>query len=447
MAQEGNIAETLTTELTGSHSGAGSFTEELKVSGMAETLIGSEIIKLAGEIREKIKSGEKILNFTIGDFDPQIFPIPEELNHQIIASYNRGETNYPPAEGIPELRKSVSLFLRNRQHLAYKENDILIACGARPLIYGIYRTVLDPGDTVIYPLPSWNNNHYCHLAGANGCPVETSAERNFMPTGKDIEPFIADANLIALCSPLNPSGTIFSETDLSDICELVLHENRRRKGRKKPVYLLYDQIYWLLTYGSTKHVDPVSLHPAMADYTFYVDGISKYFSGTGVRVGWAFGPGRIVEKMKSILSHVGAWAPRAEQCAVSRFLCMDNEIDNFLYSFKKQVQLRLDGIYDGLMKLKAEGFAVDAIAPQASIYLTVRLNLHGYRTGDGRVLVNTADVTRYILEEAKIALVPFYAFGSGPDSTWYRLSVGTARPGDVEDFYRNLRNALSKLSL
>jgi aspartate aminotransferase len=136
------------------------------VSAMAENLIGSEIIKLAGEINDKIKKGEKVFNFTIGDFDPAIFPIPTELTEEIIKAYHKGQTNYPPANGIAELRKVVSDFLSDRLGLKYSPDEVLISGGARPLIYSIYITLLNAGDKVIVPVPSWNNNHYCHLVHA-----------------------------------------------------------------------------------------------------------------------------------------------------------------------------------------------------------------------------------------------------------------------------------------
>jgi len=417
----------------------------LLVSEMAETLIGSEIIRLAGEINEKIKQGEKIHNLTIGDFDPQIFSIPRELEAEIIAAYKGKQTNYPPANGIPELRKTVSEFLHEREGLYYSPEEILIAAGARPLIYATYQTLVHPGEKVIFPVPSWNNNHYTHLSHAKPVYIKTQPQNNFMPTADEIKPFIKDASLISLCSPLNPSGTAFKEDDLKGICDLVVEENNRRGENRKPVYLLYDQIYWVLTFGGTKHFDPVSLNSEMRNYTIFIDGISKSFAATGVRVGWSFGPHRVVDKMKSILSHLGAWAPKAEQVATSKYLANKKQVDDYLSKFKNEVQMRLDGFYNGFMSLKEEGFRVNAIAPQAAIYLTVQFALHGMKKENGEVLQTTKDITKYILEDAKVAIVPFYAFGDSEDSTWYRLSVGTCKVEDVEKVIESLRKALSKL--
>jgi aspartate aminotransferase len=149
--------------------------------------------------------------------------------------------------------------------------------------------------------------------------------------------------------------------------------------------------------------------------------------------------------MKNILGHVGAWAPKAEQVATAKYLTHETEVDLFLNSFKGEILKRLEGFYKGFMQLKSEGFSVNAIAPQAAIYLTVEVNLKGKTTADGKVLNTTADATKYILDEAKIGIVPFSAFGASTDSTWYRISVGTCTVEDIDQIISNLRSALSKL--
>lgn len=421
-------------------------TAPLRVSEMAENLIGSEIIRIAGEINELMKQGQKVYNLTIGDFDASIFPIPQMLKEQIFEAYNNNQTNYPAANGISDLRIAVQHFLLRKQGIDFSPEEILISAGARPLIYATYKAILDPGDAVIFPVPSWNNNHYCHLSGARPIMIDTKVENNFMPTADEIRPYVQEATLLALCSPLNPTGTTFKKADLEAICDLVIEENNRRGPNEKPLYLMYDQIYWALTYGETEHYDPISLRPELRPYTIFIDGLSKTFAATGVRVGWAFGSKYIIDKMKSILSHVGAWSPKAEQVATAKFLKDDKAVDTYLDAFKDELSYRLNEFYKGFMALKAEGFAVDAIAPQAAIYLTVSFNLHGKKTVDGRILNTTKDITSYLLGEAKLALVPFYAFGSDENSPWYRTSVGVSRKEEIPQIFENLRNALAKLS-
>ncbi len=420
--------------------------QDFKVSLMAENLIGSEIIKLAGEVRTLMAQGQHIFNFTIGDFDPNIFSIPKELKEEIIKAYNENETNYPAADGILELRKSVSALILKWQGLHYAENEILIAGGARPIIYAIFQAVVDPDDTVVFPVPSWNNNHYSHLTRAKSVFVETLPENNFMPTADELRGTLKGASLLALCSPLNPTGTVFSKEQLLGICDLVMEENATRSADEKPLYVMYDQIYSALTYGQTKHYDPISLRPELKPYTIFVDGISKSFAATGVRVGWAFGPKKVIDKMKSILGHVGAWAPKAEQVASARYLSNNLAVDSYLSHFKNEIEIRLEGFYNGIQQLKSEGFKVDAIAPMAAIYLTVKFDLKGMRQQNGQVIETTEQMTSYLLHDAQLALVPFSAFGASKSSVWYRLSVGTATLADVDAAIESLRASLSRLT-
>ena len=417
----------------------------MKLSHLSETLIGSEIVKLGGDIREKIRQGEKIYNFTVGDFDPSVFPIPKDLEEEIITAYRNHFTNYPAAEGNIDLRESISAFIRKREKLNYSPDEILVASGGRPLIYAVFRAVCDKGDKVIYAVPSWNNNHYSHFIGAQHVVIEAAPETKFMPSVEAICPNIKGATLISLCSPQNPTGTTMSRESLETICDMIIEENASRGENEKKLYLMYDQMYWHLTYGNTRHYDPVSLKPEMKPYTIYIDAISKVFAATGVRVGWSMGPQNILSKMKAILTHIGAWAPMAEQKAVAQYLKMDESIDRFLNNFRSEVEIRLRSIYDELMLFKKEGLPVDAIAPEGAIYLTIRFDLAGKKTENGEVLKSQSDVTAYLLNEAKLAIVPFYAFGASQTSPWYRLSVGTCKKESIKEMTLQLKKALEKI--
>ncbi|MGZ3840353.1 MAG: pyridoxal phosphate-dependent aminotransferase [Flavisolibacter sp.] len=417
----------------------------MKLSHLSETLIGSEIVKLGGEIRERIRKGERIFNFTVGDFDPQIFPIPKALEDAIVEAYRNRFTNYPPGEGSLELRQAVSRFAKTYQGLDYNTDEILIASGGRPLIYALFRAICDKGDKVIYAVPSWNNNHYVHFVEGEHVVVEARPENNFMPTADDLRPHIKEAVFIALCSPQNPTGTTFRQEELKAICDMVVEENQRRSDKEKKLYVMFDQMYWHLTYDGIRHYDPVSLHPGMRPYTVYIDAISKVFASTGVRVGWSLGPATILNKMKAILSHVGAWAPMAEQKALTKFLGDQAAIDTYLVHFKGELEERLRRIYEGIIALKKQGHPVDAVAPEAAIYLTIKMDLKGRKTAEGQVLETQSDVTSYLLQKASLAIVPFYAFGASNTSPWYRLSVGTCKKEEIPEMLEKLGTALSQL--
>ena len=419
-----------------------------RVSANAAGLVGSEILKIAADIRAAVARGDAVTNLTVGDFSPAEFRIPRALEDGIAAAYARGETNYPPSDGVLGLRQALATFYAERLGLAYPMPSILVAGGGRPLIYGAYRALVDPGDRVVYPVPSWNNNHYAHLLGATGVPVVCGPDVAFLPTRALLEPVVRGARLLALCSPLNPSGTLFDADVLAGICDLVLTENARREGTgERPLYVLYDQIYWTLVFGDARHHTPVSLRPAMAAYTVFVDGVSKAFAATGVRVGWTFGPPDVVDRMAAILGHVGAWAPRPEQVAVAGFLADSGAVDAYLAGMKDGVEARLTALFTGLTRLRAEGLPVEAIPPRSTIYLTANFDLLGARTPDGRTLAGGEDIRQYLLQAAGAAVVPFTAFGATDASGWCRLSVGAVSVSDIEGMMPRLAAALRALQL
>jgi len=414
-------------------------------SKLAQNLRGSEIIRIAGEINELKRQGQNIANLTIGDYDSNIYPIPAELKQGIVDAYQHNQTNYPPADGVLALRESVSSFLKNRYNLDYSAKQLLVSGGSRPLIYSTFLALVDPGDKVVFPAPSWNNNHYCDLTGAKAVILQTTPEHNFMPTAADIAPHLKGATLLALCSPLNPTGTMFSKKDLEEICDLVIAENKTRKEGEKPLYVLYDQIYSQLTFGDHVHYNPVSLRPELKDYTIFIDGASKCFAATGVRVGWGFGPEKIINNMKAIVGHMGAWSPKAEQVAMAKYIMDDKAVDTYLAELKKNIQNSLTALHDGFQQLKSEGFDVDSIAPMGAIYLTVKVDYAGKTTPAGDVLKDAADINFYLIKEAGVAFVPFPAFGAGDDMNWFRVSVGASTLQEIKDIAPRIKAALQKL--
>jgi aspartate aminotransferase len=418
-----------------------------RVSTMAQGLVGSEILKIAAEIRALIKSGRPVCNLTVGDFDPKQFPIPDALRAAIVAAYDAHETNYPPSNGMPELREAVQRFYARDLGLALPLESFLIAGGARPVIYGIYRAVVDPGDVVVCPVPSWNNNHYIHMTGAKTALVPCGPETRFLPTRESIVDALPSARLVCLNSPLNPTGTAMSTDMVRGISEAIVLENEKREKRgERPCYLMYDHIYWMLTADGTEHVTPPALVPEMARYTIFVDGISKAFAATGVRVGWAVGPTDVIDRMSSIIGHVGAWAPRAEQLATAKLLDDTTSIASYLKVLRGGISRRLDALYAGFSKMKASGLPVDALSPEGAIYLTVRVHPFGKKTPAGATLSTNEDVRRYLLEAAGIGVVPFQAFGVKEESGWFRLSVGAVSEREIDDALPRVAEALSRLA-
>ena len=415
------------------------------VNTMAAGLVGSEILKIAADIRAMREQGAVICNLTVGDFDPAEFRIPDALEEGIVRALRTGETNYPPSAGMPALREAVRAHMARAYGLDVPIAQVLVTGGSRPGIYGVFRTLVDPGDRVVYPVPSWNNNHYVHLVQAEGVAVPCHAADAFLPTRQALAQAVRGARLLALNSPLNPAGTAFTAAQLGDICDLVLEENARRGPGERPLFLMYDQVYATITFDGVQHVHPVALRPAMAPYTVTVDGISKALAATGVRVGWVVGPANVIPAMSDVLGHVGAWAPRAEQVATAAFLADGEAMASYGTALAAGVRERLGLIRDALEAMRADGLPIESIPPMGAIYLSARFAVIGRTTGDGTVLRTNEDIRRWLLAEAGFAVVPFQAFGVREDDGWFRLSVGAVSPRVIREAMPRVRKAIEAL--
>jgi aspartate aminotransferase len=400
---------------------------ERALSSLARGLIGSEILKISAEVRTLCEQGRDICNLTVGDFSPKEFRIPARLEQLIRQMLVSGETNYPPSDGTKEARQAVTAFFRDQLGLDYGVESTLIAGGARPIIFAAYAAVVDPGDKVIYAIPSWNNNHYTYLTGAVPVEIVVGPETNFLPTAEQIRPHIRDARMICVNTPLNPTGTVMAKSEVEAIARLVVDENTRRaETGERPVMILWDQVYWMLTFGDSVHYTPPQLVPEAKEYTIFVDGISKAFAATGLRVGWTVAPPHVTSRMRDILGHVGAWAPRPEQLAVAKFLGEREAVAAFHETFIRELQVRLNLLYDGIEAMRRDGLPVRAITPQGAIYLSAQFDLIG-RGG----MTTNEQIRRRLLEEAGFAVVPFQAFGLKQETGWFRLSAGAVSPDDI----------------
>ncbi|MEE2756475.1 MAG: pyridoxal phosphate-dependent aminotransferase [Myxococcota bacterium] len=412
--------------------------EEASFSDMALGMASSRILVIAYAVRARIEAGADVANFTVGDFKPSQFQIPGRMQQHIVDALVDNQTNYPPAHGTPELRAALRQHYKDSLGLEYPESAFIVGSGARPILYAAYRCLLNPGEVVLTPAPSWNNKNFCHLVGARHINVPTQAADGFMPTADALRPYIKDARLLVLCSPMNPAGTMMTVDGMREITDLIVAENQRRlQTGSRLLYVIYDQVYRMLTFGDNQHVTPVQVAPEMARYTLFTDAVSKGFAGTGLRVGWLCGPPFIAARIKALMTHMGAWAPRPEQIGTAAFLLEKDAIADYLRNFKLGIRDRLDRLYGAFSAWKKDGLPIDVIPPQGAIYLSVRFDLEG-RPG----LPDEDAVLTYLLEKAGCAVVPFSAFGDTTNKGWVRFSVGAVSVAEIDACLPRLRTAL-----
>jgi aspartate aminotransferase len=248
-------------------------------------LVGSEILKIAAEIRGPPRRRRDGVQPDRGRLRPGAVPHPAALEEGIVDALRAGETNYPPSSGIDALRAASA-----RSGAPASASSTTPATCSSPAARAPDLRRLPharrPGERVVYPVPSWNNNHYVHQSAPRACGCRAARER-FLPTADQSRRSCATRR----CGSSRSTRRSTRRDDVHrrparELCDVVLARTAAAGAATAPL-LLYDQVYWTLTFGGARHVDPVRLRPAMRDYTVYVDGISKAFAATGVRVaGW-----------------------------------------------------------------------------------------------------------------------------------------------------------------
>jgi aspartate aminotransferase len=385
-----------------------------------------EILRIAWQVRALTAAGEReVFDLTLGDYDPAQFAPPPSLVSGTSRHLAAGRTDYPPADGIPSLRRAIADYYERRLGLRFPDEAILVGSGARPLIYALYASTLEPGDRLVYAVPSWNNDYYAYLNGAEAAIVEATPADRFLPTLEALAPHLESARVLHLNNPLNPAGTVMAPAELGAICQAVVSENRRRAAAgARALILLYDMVYWPLVYGASEFHHPVALVPEVAPFVVSIDAVSKWMAATGLRVGWAVVPPFAQAKVKALGSHMGAWAPHAEQWAVAEVLSGDSSFEDYVVTLAAALEERLAILHAVCTELATEGYEVEALAPESGLYLSLRLDLVGAKTPDGERLKDGEAVRRYLLDQGGVGLIPFTAFGSSAGGSWYRASIG-----------------------
>ena len=409
-----------------------------RLQPVIDSMEGSQILGIVSQVRKLESQGISICNLTIGDFNPDQFPIPEGFANRVFESYQQQQTNYPPSSGVQELREAIANMYRTELGIECDASWVCIASGARPPIYATWRMFVAAGEQSVSFLPAWNIGYYAHLNQSNHRFLPTTVHSNFHPTVEQVEDILPTTQLLILNTPLNPTGTMIGKDVLTGICEAIVRENKRRTTR--PVMLMFDHVYWMITHGE-EHYVPGQLVPEVAPYVVYIDALSKNFTGTGLRVGWAVLPPDVQPKMATLLAHMGAWACRPEQHATAWLLRNRDVRERYREELCLGAKKRLQVLYEAVCDMQGKGFPIYAIPPQGAIYLSVCFELigKGFSTNE--------EIRMWILKEAHVAIVPFQAFDMPENSGWFRLSVGTVSAEELQQAMYRIEKALIDRSL
>ena len=412
------------------------------LSEMANGIERSRILSIATDVRKLKEDGKEVTAFTVGDFSPEHFAVPSRFIDELSKAVKSNETNYPPAAGLPELRKQLADWMTQKYRYNVEPEGVIVGSGARPVLYASFRLFLSPGEGLAHGVPAWNNHYYVHLNDAVGIPIKGTSESRFLPTAEAIKERISDIRVLILNSPLNPTGTCFSKEELTKICDVIIHENnRRRNNDEKPLMLVYDQVYSTMTANGVEHHHPVALRPEMFDYTITLDAISKSLSATGLRLGWMTLPPKLAAPVVALIGHMGAWPARPIQIAASKTYESHKYLEDFFTELDSKIEQRMNILFNRLSEMKNRGIPVDFIPPQGGIYLSTRFNLFnllGVETNE--------EIREWLLEMPGIAVIPFQAFGLMEDTGWFRISIGAVSCNEISAAMDRLESSLNELA-
>ncbi len=360
--------------------------------------------------------GIDVISFAAGEPD---FPTPDHVKEAGKRAIDGNKTYYTPVSGILELKELVSKKLKNENGLEYTPEEITINSGAKHSVFNVLAVLVESGDDVILPSPYWvSYSEMVRILGGEITFIPTTEESGFKIKPADLEKVInKKAKVILLNSPNNPTGAVYSEEELFAIAEYL---------EDRDITIVADEIYEKILYGANVHVSIATYSDTIKDKTVVVNGVSKAFSMTGWRIGYAAGPLKIIEAVNKFQGHTSGNPSSISQWASVAALEQDSSfIGNWVSEFKKRkdyIVSRLNG-HD----------SITCTDPQGAFYVFPNVSrlfgstLHGYTINDSVVLAN------FLLEHGKIAVVPGKAFGA---DNYIRISFATSMENIVEGMKR-----------
>jgi aspartate aminotransferase len=366
------------------------------ISEKIKNLKGSPTLTLAAKAGELKAAGKDVISLSVGEPDWDTF---ESIKSAAKQAMDNGKTKYTPVGGTPELKEAIASQTAADLRLDYSAANVTVSSGGKFVIYSAFQTLLNPVDEVLIPSPYWvSYPDMVSLIGGVPKIVKTKAENGFKMTPSELRDAITEkTKILVLNSPSNPTGEIYSETELGELGE-VLKVNPN-------LVILSDDIYNRLVFEEP-FLAPHILHstPELQDRTVAVNGISKTYSMTGWRLGWAVGPKEIIAAMSRFQSQTTSCASSISQAAaVSAILEGQQELRETL----KMLKERRDFVFKGLNAIEG----INAPEPQGAFYIWPDISACLGKSYQGKQLNDAADFAQALLESKMVVAVPGSAFG------------------------------------
>jgi aspartate/methionine/tyrosine aminotransferase len=382
-------------------------------------------MKVAAEAKRLKAEGIDVIDLSVGEPD---FPTPQNIKDAAKKAIDENQTKYTINSGTVELRNSIVNKFKKDNNLNYTINEIIVSSGAKQSIFNAILSTVSKDDEVIVPAPYWvSYPEMISLAEGKTVVIETSEENGFRITPEQLEAAVTPkTKLFILCNPSNPTGSAYNKKQLEKIAEVVQRHN---------FLVLSDEIYEKLLYDNFEFISFASINNQMKEKTILVNGVSKTYSMTGWRIGYTAGPEEIIKAMDKIQSHSTSNASSISQQATIESL---NGPHEYLRLMQIEFHKRRDFLYDQLLSIEG----ISCYKPEGAFYLFPNFSSYTNKSYNGTRINNSLDLAMYVLNEARIALVPGSAFGA---EGFMRFSYANSIE-KLSEAVERLKSALSKLN-
>jgi len=386
------------------------------LSKRAQLISPSPTLAITVRAKKMKAEGIDVIGFGAGEPD---FDTPSYIKEAAKKALDEGFTKYTAASGIQELKEAICQKFKEENNLDYHPSEIIISCGAKYCLYNAFQVMCQEGDEVILPVPYWVSYiEQIKLAGAKPVLIETSEREGFKLSPYRLKEAITSrTKLFLLNSPNNPTGAVYSRKELEVLGEILV---------KAGIYVVSDEIYEKIIYDNREHISIASLGPEIKKLTILVNGVSKTYSMTGWRIGYAAGEKEIVKAMSNLQSHSTSNPTSiAQKAAIAAIGGPREPIEEMVREFRK----RRDYVVNRLREIPG----ISCPKPQGAFYVFVNVSAILGKVYDGEIIEDSTHLAKLLLDKAKVAVVPGSAFGA---DNYLRLSYATSMSKIVEGLAR-----------
>jgi aspartate aminotransferase len=391
----------------------------MKISKRAQNITPSATMRISALAKEMNRRGEHVVSLSMGEPD---FPTPEKVKLAGIKAIENNKTKYTVNTGVPELREAISAKLKKDNNLDFSSDEIIVSNGAKHSLYNALLAIIDEGDEVLIPAPYWvSYPHMVNLAQGKPIIVGSREENGFKISVEDLEEKVTEkTTAIIFCNPSNPTGAAYSKEEIERLAKFFVEKN---------IIVIADEIYEKLVFGGFEFTSIASLNEEIKSKTIVINGVSKAYSMTGWRIGYAAGPKEVISAMSRIQSHSTSNASSISQYAALEALTgPQDKVEIMRVEFEKRrnyLQKELNGI---------EG--INCNLPEGAFYLFP--NVSAYFNDE---IKGSTEFATYLLQEGKVATVPGEAFGM---EGFIRISYAAAME-ELEEAVKRIKSALNDL--